>query len=134
MGLITPDFSDVKDNVGPGTYKVRIVDAKVDSWQGKDGKPDTTYVNWSLETFEEAESKNNGRRLFHKTPVNGGGAFRLQQFYKAAMKKDLAGGFDTEEMLGKELEVTVVDGMDKMGNPTGYTDIKTVRPVISESK
>ena len=125
--LITPDFSGVQDTVAAGTYKARIVDAKVDEWLGKNGKPNTTYINWSMETFDEADTKNNGRRIFHKTPTTGGGAFRLQQFYTAAMKQQLKGNFDTEMLLGKELLVTVVDGTDKEGNQTGYTDIKAVK-------
>ena len=129
MALITPDFSEVKDSVGAGTYKVRIVDAKMDEWQGKNGKPDTKFINWSLETFDEADEKNNGRKIFHKTPIQGGGAFRLRDLYKAAVKQELAGEFDTEMLLGKELVVTVIDGATKDGTPTGYTEVKAVKPL-----
>lgn len=126
-GLVTPDFSEVADQVTAGTYKARITGAKFGEWNTDRGT--TKFVNWEMETFGEAEEKNNGRRIFHKTPINGKGAFRLQQFYKAAMKSDLAGAFDTEMLLGKELQVTVVDGTDKEGNATGYTDIKAVKPL-----
>lgn len=129
MGLIKPDFSDVQDSVGAGEYKVRVVDSKIDMWAGKDGKPDTHYVNWTLETFNEADSKNNGRRIFHRTPINGKGAFRLKNFYKAAMKQELVGDFDTEMLHSKELKVTVVDGVDKEGNLTGFTEVKAVAPL-----
>jgi len=127
MGLIKPDLSEVKDSVTPGSYKVRVVDAKIDMWEGKNGKPDTHFVNWTLETFGESEDKNNGRKIFHRTPTNGGGAFRLKDFYRAAMGEDLGAEFDTDMLLGKELQITVVDGKDKEGQPTGYTEVKTVR-------
>jgi hypothetical protein len=127
MALITPDFSDVAESVGPGTYKCRVVDAKFDEWGAKGDKPATPYITWSLETFDEAEPRNNGRRIFHKTPLRGGGAFRLQQFYTAAMKQPLKGEFDTEMLFGKEMLVTVVDGVTKDGSPSGYTEVKAVK-------
>lgn len=129
--FIKPDFSEVKDNVEAGDYMARVVDSKVDQWQGKDGKPNTVYINWTMETFNEAEPKNNGRKIFHKTPLNGGGAFRLQEFYKAAMLVDCpAEGFDRTSIHGKEVQVTVIDGVDrKTGQPTGYTEVKSVRPL-----
>lgn len=127
MSLIQPDFTEVQENVTAGTYKVRIVDAKMGEWNTERGT--TPYINWSMETFGEDEAKNNGRRIFHKTPITGKGAFRLQQFYKAATKADLKGGFDTEQLFGKELMATVVDGVDKEGNATGYTEIKAVCPL-----
>lgn len=118
--LVQPDFSQVQDQVGPGTYKVRIVEAKVDKWAGKDGKPDTHFVNWTLETFAESEDKNNGRKLWHRTPITGGGAFRLQELYKAAIGEDLTGEFDTDMLLGREVEINYVEGK------TGYMEVKTV--------
>lgn len=126
--LITPDFSEVSDRVAPGIYKVRVVGAKADKWEGKDGKKDTHYINWTLEQFDADEEKNNGRKLFHKTPINGAGAFRLQEFYRAAMGEECpAGGFDREMLLGRELEVTVIDGKTKAGELTGYTEVKTCK-------
>lgn len=129
-GLVVPDFSDVKDAVEAGIYKVQIIDAKLDSWQGKNGKPDTQYINWTLETFDEENPKNNGRRIWHKTPTMGGGAFRLQEFWKAATGVSIpAEGFDPSSVFGNQLEVTVIDGTDKQGNFTGYTEVKTVKPI-----
>lgn len=134
-GLVMPDFSDVKDRVEPGTYKVRIVDSSVGKWEAKEeGKKDTYYINWTLETFQEAEEKNNGRKIFHKTPINGGGAFRLQDLYLAAMgeKCPTEKGFDRVMLHGRELEVIVVDGKDKQGQPTGYTEVKTVKALKAQ--
>ena len=123
--LITPNFDQVQDRVGEGIYKTRIVDSKVGKWEGKDGKPATTYINWTLETFGETEDKNNGRRIFHRTPVEGGGAFKLQEFYRAAMGEDCTGAFDPTMLHSRELEVTVGTQKDK----PEYTEVKTVRPI-----
>lgn len=123
--LVTPDFGSVQDRVGEGMYKVRIVDSKFDKWTGKEGKPDTRYVMWTLETFGEAEDKNNGRRIFHSTAVEGPGAFRLQDFYRAAMGEECAGKFDRTMLHGREVEVTI--GTQK--NKPEYTEVKAVRPI-----
>lgn len=129
MAIIVPDFSETQDQVEAGSYSCRIVEGVLEEWPAKDDRGPLPYVKWTLETFNETDSKNNGRRILHKTPIVGKGAFRLQLFYKAAMGQDLGGEFDSEMLLGKELKVTVVDGMDKQGNPTGYPEVKAVAPL-----
>lgn len=129
MGLIKPDFSQVQDHVEPGTYRARIVDAKIDEWPGKNGKPATPYINWRMETFQETEVKNNGRSIFMKTPITGKGAFRLRDLYRAATGEALDSEFDTEQLMSKEVELVIVDGKDAEGNPSGYTDVKAVKPI-----
>lgn len=123
--LIMPNFSEVQDRVGEGTYKTRIISHKVDQWAGRDGKPNTTYINWTFETFSEAEEKNNGRKIFHRTPIEGPGAFRLQDLYRAAMGQDLTGPFDPTALYGKELELTIAPQKDA----PQYTEVKAVRPI-----
>lgn len=127
MAIIKPDFSEIKEDVGPGTYKGRIKAAQVKDWPNGG-----QYVNWEIETYGEKETKNNGRRIFHKTSLSGKGAFQLQQFYKAATGQSLTGDFDTDMLLGKQVEVQVVDGVNrKTGEPTGYTEVAKVRPVTT---
>jgi len=123
--LVTPDFSGVQDRVGEGIYKARIVDSKVDQWAGKDGKKPTTFINWTMETFNEVEDKNNGRKIFHRTPIEGGGAFRLQDLYRAAMGEECSGAFDRTMLHGREIEVTIAPQKDK----PEYTEVKAVRPI-----
>lgn len=123
--LVTPDFSEIAEDIGPGTYKVRIKKGDVKEWPSGG-----TYVNWEMETFGEAEPKNNGRRIFYKTSVSGKAAFQLQRLYKAAVGQALAGSFDTEQLCGKQVVVEIVDGVNRQtGEKTGYTDVKAVRPV-----
>lgn len=120
MGLITPDLSEIQEDITPGEYRVRVVASELGEWEGRDGKPNTKYVNWTLETTGEEKPANNGRKIWHRTPINGKGAFRLTNFYKAATGETLTAGqgFDTEMLIGRELSV-VVDKNDK-----GYTEIK----------
>lgn len=128
MSLIEPNFDEVQDQIEPGRYKVRVRGAKVDRWETERGV--TPYVNWELETFGESEPKNNGRRIFHKTPTAGKGAFQLQKFYRAAMGESIAGQFDTEQLVGRSLEVEVAEGVNKQTKePTGYMEVKNVSPL-----
>lgn len=122
--LITPDFSQAAEEITPGTYQVRVVDVKPGEW-----KTGTKHLAWTLETTNETDAKNNGRRLFHRTPSEGKGVFRLQQFYKALTGETLTGAFDTEQLLGKECVVVVVDSRDKEGNLTGYVEVSAVRQI-----
>ena len=123
--LVTPNFDEVQDNVTPGTYKVRVKKGDVKEWPNGG-----TYINWELETFGETETKNNGRRVFHKTSTSGKGAFMLQSFYRAAVGTDIKGQFDTEQLVGKEVAIEVVDGINRQsGEPTGYTEVKRVKPI-----
>lgn len=129
MTFIKPDFSEVTDNVGPGTYSARVIGQETGAWPGKDGKPDTHFVKWTLETFNEEDPKNNGRRIFHRTPISGKGAFLFQQFYRAAFGNTEIpeDGIDLETFLGKEMTVTMVDGVDRVTKePTGYVEVKSV--------
>lgn len=123
--LVKPDFSQVQDRVEPGVFKTRIVDSKVETWKGKEGKRDTTAIAWTLETFGEAEDKNNGRKIFHRTAIEGPGAFRLQDFYQAAMGETCAGGFDRSMLHGREIEVTVAP----QKNDPQYNEVKAVRAI-----
>jgi hypothetical protein len=119
--LITPDLSEVSTPISAGTYKVRIVKAVPGEY-----KTGLKYINWHMETFESEDAKDDGRYIFNKTPYTGKAAFRMADMWRAALGKELEGKFDTEQLLGKEIKVVVVDGTDQEGNPSGYPDVKTV--------
>lgn len=124
--LVVPNFTEVADAISEGVYKMRVTDSKIDRWAGKDGKPPTTFIAWTLETFGEEEEKNNGRRYTHRTPIEGKGAFRLQSFYKAVMGESCpTTGFDRTMLHGREVEVVI--GPQK-GQPE-YTEVKSVKPI-----
>lgn len=123
--LIKPSFDEVQDAIAPGTYRCIVKKADLKDWPNGG-----QYINWELETFGEENTKNNGRRLFHKTATSGKGAFTLQQMYMAAVGTALTGEFDTEQLLGKSVAVEVIDGIDrKSGEPTGYVEVKRVKRI-----
>ena len=126
MSLITPDVSAIKEDVSPGEYQVRVVDSALGEWEGKEGKPPTKWVKWVLETVNEEDDKNNGRRIWHTTPYTGGGAFRMKNFYKAAVGEDMPveGGFDTEMLMSKELMVVTHT------NAKGYIEVKSESAIV----
>lgn len=121
--LVQPDFSEVAEEITAGDYKGIIKKGEVKEWPNGGA-----YVNWEIETVGDANPKNNGRRIFHKTSTSGKGAFMLQQIYKAATGETLTGKFDTEQLVGKTVAVTMADGV-RNGEPTGYVEVKRVRPV-----
>lgn len=98
--LVSPDFSEVAEAVTPGIYKVRVKGVKAQ--ETKTGLP---MLSWQLETYGEAESRNNGRTIFHRTILSGPAAWQIRDFYRAATGQALAGNFETDQLLGKELEV-----------------------------
>lgn len=122
MALVKPDFSEIAEEIVPGDYNVVIKKSELKNWP--DG---AAYINWQLETYGASEPRNNGRYIFHKTSTSGKGAFQLQKLYKAATGESLTGQFDTDQLLGRKIAVSVVAGM-KNGEPTGYNEVKTVRP------
>lgn len=124
--LVQPDFTEVAEEISPGTYRGVVKSVKEASWG--EGKP---YLNWEIETVGETDPKNNGRRIFHKTATSGKGAFMLQKFYKAATGEPLKGPFNTEQLMGKQIILEIVDGVNRTtGQPSGYIEVKNVRPVV----
>ena len=121
MALVIPDFTDIADAVTPGSYRCIVKKGEVKEWPNGGA-----YINWELETVGETDPKNNGRRIFHKTSLQGKGAFMVQQIYQAAVGQALTGKFDTEQLVGKTVVVDLVDGV-RDGQPTGYTEVKRVK-------
>ena len=114
--LIKPDLSEVKEDVGPGSYTAVVKGAEVKEWPNGG-----QYVNWTLETVNESETKNNGRRIFIKTATGGKGVFMLQRFYKAATGEALpTTGFDTDMLLGRKIAVDLHER-------NGYIEPKSFR-------
>lgn len=111
MALIKPNFDDVAGQLEPGTYPARILANELRTSQSS-GKP---YVNWTLQLF--GDSKWNNRQVFLMTPTTGKGAFRLQNLYRAATGETMIAGsdFDTDQLNGREITVTLVKGHDQQG-------------------
>ena len=127
MPIITPDVSEVKGSIEPGEHRVLISAVDAGEWQSG-----TPYLKFTLETVDAADPKLNGLKVWHQVPIAGGGAFRFADMFKAAIGESYEAGssIDTEMFLGRQLAVTVVPGVHyKTGEPTGYPEVKAVRPV-----
>ena len=121
--LITPDFSKLKDPLTPGTYKVLVKQAEIKTWGNG-----TNYVEWTLATYGEDKPQNNGRTIKYRTNITGGGAFTLRDMYFAAMNSTPPAEFDTDSLLGKQIGIEVVDGVNhSTGELTGYPEVKKVK-------
>jgi hypothetical protein len=117
--LFTPDFSEAAEDLAPGTYQVRITNC-----EEKTSQAGNTYLKWTLDTINEQDPKNNGRKLWHNTMLSGKGVIMLKRFWDAATDgADMGTQFDSEQLLGKELSVTI----DK--NEKGYAEVKAVKSI-----
>lgn len=124
--LIEANLSEVEEMtpVPAGTYQARIT--AVEAKESKAGNP---YLNWKSELIGEDV---NGRIVFHTTPISGKGAFRLQELYRAATHEVLSKespSFDTEQIIGKEVLMTLTYGVDQEGNPRQWPEVKSVAPI-----
>jgi hypothetical protein len=119
MSLITPDFSEVAEEITPGEYQVRIT-----SMEEKTSKHGATYLMWKLDTINSPEPKNNGRAIFLNTMTSGKGAFMIKRLWDAATNgSEMGESFDSEALFGRELSV-VTDKTDQ-----GYTEIKSMKAI-----
>jgi len=121
MSLVTPDMSEAQKPLEPGVYPARIIAA--DAVESKAGK---AMLKWTLETFGSDDAGFNGKRVITRTMLVGKGIFKTQEMYKAATGEPLTGPFDTEQLIGSEVRVSIVDGMDQHGNPSGWPEVKSV--------
>ncbi|HUR98761.1 MAG TPA: DUF669 domain-containing protein [Pyrinomonadaceae bacterium] len=126
MPIIEPELSEATPSELPaGTYKAHIVDAEQKTSQA--GKP---YLRWQLTVFDASDARLNGMAVWTSTPTTGRGVFRLQQLYKAATGTALEGRFDTTDLMGKQVLITVVPGVTQDGTPSGYPEVKAIRAVV----
>lgn len=128
MPSITPDFTDAGESTGTGTipmgdYKARVVDAELKTSQA--GNP---YVNWKLQIFgmEGDAARYNNWPVFHRTMLTGKGAMMLRSFLAICIPGYDGGAFETEDCLGKEMLITIVEKRDQNGQVSSWPDVKRV--------
>lgn len=128
MPEVLPNFSEVNEfeNLADGTYPVRVFG--VEGRKTKDGTP---YLNWTLKVFDSPEPRANGRIIFHNTPISGQYAYILRNFLKAANPEYPGGKFDTDDFIGRALEVTIKNKPDpKTGAPSKYPSVTKQAPYV----
>lgn len=126
---ITPDFSEATEDLGTlpdGTYKTRIVDV-----EPKQSAKGTNYLKWKLQVFGGVgdAARFNNWPVYYNTMIEGRGSGMLKNFLTCAMGEQVAGEFDTEMLLGREVEVTVQTGKDEMGRDRKWPDVKAVAKI-----
>lgn len=122
MALVEPQFDELAD-ITAGNYKARITGAEVTTAKTS-GAP---MIVWKLEVFGHDKKAMNGQQITHRTMLAGKGAFGVKDLYRAAMKQELTGSFDTDMLLGKEVQLTMGEGRPQQdGSPSRYPEVKTV--------
>lgn len=125
MSLVVPSFEELAD-ITPGDYKARITGAEVTTSKTSG----TPMVVWKMEIFDSPVKGQNGQVVTHRTMLSGKGAFGIKDLYRATMKEELKGPFDTDMLLGKELKITMVPGRPQQdGSPSRYPEIKSVNGI-----
>jgi len=119
MALVTPDYTEAQDQIQPGEYYTRI-----QKCEEKTSQKGAKYLNWTLETFNEDEPKNNGRMIWYTTMLEGKGAGMLQKFITVVTGSAKDGAFDTDELVGGEF-ISIV-AQDVQGRST-IKGIKTIQ-------
>jgi len=122
--LITPDFSEETsfELIPEGVYNTRIVKTEV-----KTSQAGNQYVNWTMDIFgaEGDYEKFNNQKIWHVTMTSGKAAGMLKQFVKAVTGEGPRPEFDTDDLLSRELEVTVAHRIDQQGEKR--VSVKAVR-------
>lgn len=119
------NLSEIVDGLAEGEYKCNVVDCEMKT--SKSGNP---YLRWQLTAFDCPDTRFNNQSVWHSTPTTGKGAFRLMQLFKAATGAKLDArvtSLDPQQILGKQLWVTVVKSLDQNGGETGFMEVKSVR-------
>ena len=123
---INPDYSE--SSFAPpkeGVHFVRIVEAEA--------KPGTKgpIIQWKMETFGNDEINQNGKNIWHRTDISGQYSGMLNLFLKAINPEYVGGEFDTDDCIGKELEVSISYPIDKKTGVTSqYPQVKKVSPYV----
>lgn len=125
---ITPDFSEAvsRDPIADGIYHARIIEA---SLQPSKKNPTESYIKWKLELFgaEGDLAKENGKMLFYNTMITGKGAGMLKDLVHAATGKEIDADFDTDELLGQQVTVTLKARIKEDGTADAWPDVKAVK-------
>lgn len=124
------DFNPVPD----GEYKVRITKEEVKPTK-KD--PNAFFCRWEMTIFgcEGQAAEYNGKKVYHNTMLTGAGSGMFRDLFmavnKIAKKEDVPSKLecDTEDFLGKEVAVTLTQGTKEDGSPSGFNEVKAVKPL-----
>jgi len=128
--LITPDLSEAVETSGvvPGIYSARVTDLELKTAKASGAQ----YIKWTFTIFgaEGELQRFNNHKVWYNTMLSGKGAGMLKGLYKACKSEDFAGGqYDWSTLRGSEISVTLAEGKNQDGSPSGYPEVKAVKPV-----
>ena len=125
--MISPDFSEATEFelVPEGIFNTRITKTEV-----KTSQAGNQYVNWTLDIFgaEGEYEKVNNQKIWHITMCSGKASGMLKKFVKAVTGEDPVPSFDTDDLLGREVEVTIAHRVDQQGEKRA--SVKAVRALV----
>jgi len=121
MPRIDVNLDDVKDYVEPGWYVAQVVQQEIKTSKDQQSQ----YVEWVLE-IAEPESEFHGMKVWHRTSLKPTALSMLKNFLEAAQFQWDADGFNTEDVVGAELEIKV-DVSEYQGRMRN--DVVNVRPL-----
>jgi hypothetical protein len=127
MGItITPDFNEAQeqDQIPAGVYN-----ARVNGVEQKTSKAGAAYLSWKLVIYgaEGEYARQNNRPVFLTTMTSGKGAGILKSFIKATIGT-VGASFNTDDLLGKELQITLVSRNKPDGTP-GWPEVKAMKAI-----
>lgn len=126
MPQVVPDFSEAVEAapIPDGVYSARVIGSEI-----KTSRAGNDYVKWKLQVFgaEGDLTPINNRVVYHNTMLAGPGSGILKSFQKAIVGRVIEAGFDTDEFLGKEAQVTLVTTLDDNGEKRLWPEVKAVK-------
>ena len=125
MPKINVGLDDVKEFVDPGWYPVVVVGGEV-----KTSKNNNEYVSWQLE-IDQPDGEFDRVKLIVRNMLEGRGLVLLKKFLEACEFGWDPDGFDTEDVLGSQLEVLVETATREIeGEERVMNEVKAYRPAL----
>lgn len=129
--LITPQLDEAVESTESTPMPTGVYNVRVEGVEMKTSKAGGKYLSWKLVVFgaEGDLARYNNWPVYYSTMTEGKGAGMLKSFFKACTGEELAGGFDTDVCLGKELQATIVQRKNEDGTVSKWPDVKGIKPI-----
>jgi hypothetical protein len=128
MAFIEPDFSEEAVPLPSGIYQAKLL-----SCQQKLSQMGNPYLNWKLE-IQSPNPKFRGHLVYYATPLAGRGVGYLKRLIQAAYQPAYESGpFNTEDLIGRLITVTLEKNLDQSGKDTGYLRVTEIAPANEDS-
>lgn len=116
MALLQPDFSEEVTGPAPGLYRARIANVE-QTFAKSSGNP---MVKWKLEVAGPSSTFT----VWNTTMLAGRGVGFFRRFVEAVEPSYDGGPIDTDTLIGKTVQVELIDEYTQDGKKTGYLRVK----------